>query len=122
MSGPLDLRLMERGRARRSGSSIEAWLCSEVFLGVTGNMVSEMLGIGVIGRASGEGGLIVSAILIMDVLIHVSYIPFCAFPFSRWQQKVLTCKTDKLCTPASGKFRRMVNSQTLIFGATDVER
>ena len=84
MSGPLDLRLIERGRARRSGSSVEVWRCSEVFIGVTGNMVSEMLRIGVIGRVSGEGGLIVSAILTMDFLNLVSYIPFCTFPFSRW--------------------------------------
>lgn len=85
MSGPLDLRLIERGRARRSGSSVEAWLCSEVFMGVTGNMVSEMLRIGVIGRASGEGGLMVSAML--DGLLLVSYVPSCHFIFSRWENK-----------------------------------
>lgn len=48
-------------------------------MGVTGNMVSEMLPIGVIGRVSGEGGLIVSAILIADGLLLVRYVPFYSF-------------------------------------------
>ena len=62
MSGPLDLRLIERGRARRSGSCAESGSSSEgCFCGVA-YIVSVMFPMGVMGRASDGVGLVMSVI------------------------------------------------------------
>ena len=63
MSGPLDLRLTDSGRERRLESSVESCSVSEGRLGVAGKMVSVMLPIGVMERASAGGVVVVSFIV-----------------------------------------------------------
>ena len=62
MSGPLDLRLMDRGRARRLESLGESCSVSEGGLVGAVKMVSVMLPMGVMGRVFGGEVVVVSAI------------------------------------------------------------
>ena len=63
MSGPLDLRLMDRGRARRLESSVESCSVSEASLDGAAKMVSVMLPMGVMGRGPGGEFVVVSVIV-----------------------------------------------------------
>ena len=63
MSGPLDLRLIDRGRARRLESSAESCSVSGESLVGASKMVSVMLPMGVMGRVWGGEGVVRSAIV-----------------------------------------------------------